>query len=307
MKVWLGIMVAFAVQFFFLCLGNITHASLMAKRLKKMSPEEYAARAADTAKTANPRSIPVLDRLEREAREVGVKVSWPTVLAVLVGVPVAVFVVCYGITRSVVASLAVSGAGVFAPELLIRRRRRKRYDNFLAKFDAALLMAASALQAGASVQQAFEEIAQKASPVVGEEFMRVVQAMKLGATPGDGVKVVLEGRVPGPETQMFVVATQSLMLTGGNLADVYAQLAAVLVEQREFRDGMKAATGEGRVTATVITVMPVILVALVLIGNPAYFDPLMAFPGGRVLLFACGVAIVVGWAIIRKIMQVQVD
>lgn len=307
MRIWLGIMAAFAVQFFLMWLGNATPASQMARRLKKMSPEDYAAREAEEAKPARPRSIAALGRLEREAREVGVKAPWPTVLAMFVGVLVAVFVVCYGVTRSVVASLVVSGAGVFAPEVLIRRRRKRRYDNFLAKFDRALLMAASVLQAGASVQQAFEEIAQKASPAVAEEFVRVVQAMRLGATPGDSVGVVLKGRVPGPETQMFVVATQSLMLTGGNLADVYAQLAAMLVEQREFRDAMKAATGEGRVTATVITVMPVVLVMVVLIGNPAYFDPLMAFPGGRALLFACGVAIVVGWAIMRKIMKIQVD
>lgn len=309
MKYWLGVMAGSAVWCLLWWLSGFRREGLLEKRLKRPTPEEYALRELERNRAQARRSMltGLLERLQREAREVGLRAPGTTVLFLLVGVPVAAFGLTYLLTQNVLAALVCGAAGAFAPEVLVREKRRKRYQEFLSKFDSALLMAASSLQAGASVQQALQEIAEKASPSVADEFVRVMQAIRLGATPGDAVKLVLETRVPGPETKMFVVATQTLMKTGGNLAEVYTQLARMIVEQREFRDAMKAATAENRVTATVLTVLPIASVMLVLMGNPGYFSPFMELPGGQLILFGSVVALAVGWVLIRKILQVQVD
>ncbi len=300
--------VGLAVLSLALWVFNRRPQGLLDRRLRDKDPDEYLAEARQAEKADKDRRIrvPMIDRLEREARKIGLNVSGQAFALIMVGACMLLYLVAYSITRSPVFGLLGAALGLYAPRLYLDSQAQKRYTAFLRHFDAALLLAASSLRAGSSVQQAFGEIAEKASPVIAQEFLRVMNAVSLGATPGDALEI-LEERVPGAEIRMFVIATQSLMRTGGNLADVYTQMAGTIVEQREFRDSMKASTAEGRMTAWIITAMPIGLLAIVSIANPNYFDPFMKLPGGRIVLFACAAAYVAGWVAIRRLLQVQVD
>jgi tight adherence protein B len=309
MKAVMGVLVALAVQCLALAWLSRRPQTLVDRRLTKKSAEEYAAEflvQAETTERQRKAFVPVYDRLEAEAKRLGLDVSGQAFFLIMLGACVALFVGTYGITRRPILGLAVAVLGVYAPRGYLNYQAQKRYRTFLRQFDAALLLAASSLRAGASVYQAFEEIAGKATPVIAEEFTRVLNGITLGATPGEAL-TILQRRIPGPEIDMFVVATQSLMKTGGNLADMYTQMASMIVEQREFRESMRASTAEGRMTAWVITLMPIGLLSFVALANPNYFDVFLDGPGGRIILLMCAAAYFVGWFVIRRLLEVQVD
>lgn len=307
MREFIGVLVALSVLSFSIWLRAYTPKSLMRNRLLGKSVEEYADefRVKETREQRKI-SVPLLARLEKEAQKLGLGISGQNFALILVGACVSLFVVAYSFTRQPLVGIVAAALGVFAPQMWLRTQAQRRYREFLGKFDAALLLMASSLKAGSSIHQAFVEVAEKGSASVAKEFARVVTGIQLGAAPGDALKILQE-RVPGAETQMFVIATQSLMRTGGNLPDVYTQMAGMIVEQREFRDSMRASTAEGRMTAWVITLMPIVMLAFVLTANPNYFDPFTNMGGGRMVLFVCASAYAVGWVAIKKLLEVQVD
>lgn len=308
MKPFMACLMTLSVLSLALWILNRRPKSLLDRRLTRKSAEEYAAEIAQgqKAEKKNKVRMPMLDRFEKEAKKVGLNVSGQAFFLIMLGACVSLYVATYTITRQPLMGLVAALLGIYAPRIYLNAQAQKRYSAFMRHFDGALLLAASGLRAGMSVQQAFEEVAEKARSVIAQEFARVVNAIRLGATPGDALNILPE-RVPGAEIQMFVVATQSLMKTGGNLPDVYTQTAGMIVEQREFRESMKASTAEGRMTAWVITLMPVGLLGFVSIANPNYFDPFLQLSGGRMVLLACAAAYGVGWLAIKRLLEVQVD
>lgn len=308
MRAFAGCLLGLAVMCLAIAWYLYRPESLLDRRLRQKSTEEYAEEYLERKRKEEKKrrtGVPLLDRLEQQAKKLGLDISGQSFLMILVGACVFLFVVVYSITQQLVLAIAAGALGIYAPKAYLTYKTEARYNTFLKGFDAALVVASSSLRAGASVHQAFQEIADKAEPVVAEEFARVMSAIRLGATPGEAL-MVLRQRVPGTEVDTFVVTTQSLMRTGGNLADMYMQIASMIVEQREFRDSMRAATTEGRITATVITAMPLLVIWLGVV-NPGYFATFTTMPGGRLLLGLCVVSFVIGWLIIRRVLEVQVD
>lgn len=247
-----------------------------------------------------------LTRLEAAARKAGINTTGRALILSCAAIVATAIVAGYVLTNQLIIACALGVVGLLLPEQWFKYQQHRRYQKFIRKFDAALMLAASALKAGASAQQAFEEVAKKGPEAVALEFEKVVHAMNLGAAPGDAVKI-LQDEIEGPEVEMFVMATQILTKSGGNLAELYSGLASRIAENKSFREAMKAQTAESRITAIVISIMPFALTGLMLLANPAYFAPFTSSTVGKFVLGLCYFLIIVGWFIIRKILEVQVD
>lgn len=161
MKAFMGVLISLAVQCLFLAWYNRRPQSLLDRRLTRKTAEEYAAEfLAQAQKSQRMRVsfVPLFDRLEAEAKKLGLDLSGQSLLLIMLGACVGLFVTTFSITRSPLLGLAVAALGVYAPRAYLNYKAQKRYRAFLAQFDSALLLAASSLRAGSSVQQAFEEI-----------------------------------------------------------------------------------------------------------------------------------------------------
>lgn len=247
-----------------------------------------------------------LARLEEDASKAGIAVPARTLALIAVLGSAAGFTLLTAATGSLVFGLLGLMAGTFLPKQYIGVLKKRRAEAFRGHFGAALSVLSSSLRAGSSLEQALQRGAEDAPSPVREEFARVVQSMKLGLPPEDAV-VELRKRVECPEVDVFVVATQILARTGGNMAEIYDLIGQMVSERRAFRQTVRAYTSQARMSASVVSVLPVLVVLFLYLQNPSYFRPLTGSVLGRVIVFCCAGCMVLGWWVIRRMLQVSLD
>jgi tight adherence protein B len=105
---------------------------------------------------------------------------------------------------------------------------------------------------------------------------------------------------------MFVVSLSVQQETGGNLAEILENLSKVIRERAAMMLKVRALSSEGRMTAVVLTILPVIAFTMLFLGNARFFldvadDP--AFIPGFVILL---IWYVIGFFWIRRMIDLKV-
>jgi tight adherence protein B len=105
---------------------------------------------------------------------------------------------------------------------------------------------------------------------------------------------------------MFVVSLSVQNETGGNLAEILDNLSQVIRERQSMMLKVRALTSEGRMTAWMLTILPVFTFAMLFLANARFFldvadDPYF-IPGYVVLL----VLYLTGFIWIRRMVDLKV-
>ena len=105
---------------------------------------------------------------------------------------------------------------------------------------------------------------------------------------------------------MFVVSLAVQSETGGNLAEILENLSQVIRERASMMLKVRALSSEGRMTAAMLTALPIIAFTLLFVGNPRFYldvadDP--AFLPGYVILL---VMYLTGFFSIRRMIDLKV-
>ncbi len=94
--------------------------------------------------------------------------------------------------------------------------------------------------------------------------------------------------------------------TGGNLSEILTRLAYVIRERFRLKGQVRAASAHGRMTAGILTTMPIVTMFALMAVAPGYLQGMAADPDGRYLIAGCIVAQVIGNLCIRKIIRIKV-
>jgi tight adherence protein B len=94
--------------------------------------------------------------------------------------------------------------------------------------------------------------------------------------------------------------------TGGNLAEILDNLSTVIRERHSMYLKVRALSSEGRMTALMLTVLPIFSFTLLFLSNPKFYldvadDPYF-MPGFLTLI----VMYVIGFITIRKLVDLKV-
>ena len=135
--------------------------------------------------------------------------------------------------------------------------------------------------------------------------MKITREMALGAGLEDALHGLI-ARVPLLEVRMFVAAVLLQRETGGNLSEVLSKLAISVRERLRLRGQVKAASGQGRLTAMVLTFLPLGTLLMLKLVSPAYINGLTNDPVGRNLLGAAIVSQILGYMVMQRMIKVEV-
>ncbi|RMF25500.1 MAG: hypothetical protein D6760_00845, partial [Deltaproteobacteria bacterium] len=116
--------------------------------------------------------------------------------------------------HSFLNGLAVGAALMVVPLLVIERKRRKRFDAFARQLPDALTMMKNSLQAGHTLDEAMQVIAEEMPDPIALEFRETVEEMHLGVP----VKRAMENfatRVIDENLNMFIAALLVQREVGG--------------------------------------------------------------------------------------------
>ncbi|MDG5788467.1 type II secretion system F family protein [Evansella sp. AB-P1] len=195
--------------------------------------------------------------------------------------------------------------GFLLPAAYVDRRIRVRLVLSEKQLPQALGTMSSAMKSGFSFIQAMQLVGKEIPDPLGTEFMRTIRQINLGVTMEDAFKQLLD-RLPNQDMELMVNAILIQRTTGGNLTDILEVMQETLRERVRFREELKALTAQGKMSAIVISLLPLGIAFLLNLMDPTYFLPMFQHPLGLVLLIAGVFSGIMGWVMIQKIVKIEV-
>lgn len=195
------------------------------------------------------------------------------------------------------------GAGI--PILYFQARASRMRKKIQDQFPVALDVFVRGLRAGHPIAAALDLLTVEMPDPIGSQFGIVVDEVTYGADLRDALTAMAD-RWDLDDMRMFVVSLSVQSETGGNLAEILENLSKVIRERASMMLKVRALSSEGRMTAVMLTGLPILAFLLLFIGNPSFYldvadDP--AFIPGYVFLLAL---YVIGFYSIRRLIDLKV-
>jgi tight adherence protein B len=161
--------------------------------------------------------------------------------------------------------------------LWLRVKRSARLKQFEQQMPLAMDVINRALRAGHPVVSAVRLAADEMGDPIGSEFGLIVDETTYGFEFRDALTNFAR-RSGLPEANFFAVSVGIQTETGGNLAEVLEGLAAVIRSRATLAKRVKALSSEGRMSGALLSVLPVIMAALMVMINPTYYSSKFSDP-----------------------------
>ncbi len=254
-------------------------------------------------------------RFERMLMMAQVTIATPRLMLILLLAP---FVLLFGIIllmistgtplgfgRILMLATFSLGLGLFIPIMALQVRANRRRKKILDQFPVALDVFVRGLRAGHPVAAALDLLTVEMPDPIGSQFGLVVDEVTYGADLRDALQTMAE-RWDSADMRMFVVSLAVQAETGGNLAEVLDNLAKVIRERQSLMLKVRALSSEGRMTAVVLTALPVLAFTMLFTLNPRFYLDVAndrAFVPGFVSLI---LLYIVGFVTIRRMVDIKV-
>jgi tight adherence protein B len=210
-----------------------------------------------------------------------------------------------GPASGLVASLGLAAGLGSLPYVYVRRKRTKRLDTLEEQFPEALDFLARSMRAGHAFTISLEMIGEEVRDPLGQEFRALFNEQNLGA-PLELAMANFTMRVPLLDVRFFTSSVMLQKQTGGNLSEILQRLAYVIRERFKLKGQVKAASAHGRLTAGILTVLPVVTMLGLLFVAPGYLQGMADDPDGKKMIGGAIVCQILGNICIKKIINIKV-
>jgi tight adherence protein B len=200
--------------------------------------------------------------------------------------------------------LAGGGVGLWLPHLLLQWCRGRRIRAAERQFPLAVDALASAIQAGQSLPQAIELLARDMPAPIGPEFAQFLREMAVGL-PFDQALSALSERLGMRDVEIFVAAVQIQYRTGGNLSETLRGIANTIRERLRIRGEIQALTSQQRISAYIVSALPICIALALRVMSPAYFERLTEPGVMRILVVTGLLSLVAGFYVLRRIADIE--
>jgi len=196
---------------------------------------------------------------------------------------------------------------VFAsiPYLIVRHKRKKRLAALEEQMPEALDFLSRSMRAGHAFTISLQMVGDDLADPLGQEFRTLFNEQNLGAPLELALRNFNE-RVPLLDARFFTSSVLLQRQTGGNLSEILTRLAWVIRERFRLKGQVQAASAHGRLTATILTLMPICTLLGLLVVAPGYLQGMAADPDGKMMIGAAIVAQLLGNYCIKKIINIKV-
>ena len=265
-------------------------------------------------RAANVSELPALDRL-LAGRGVTAIVAEEMQKAGLIGTPASFILrvalsIALGFTIGFVFSGGVFGllggvAGFLVPILWLRSKQKKRLSAFRDQLPDALDMLTSAMKAGYSFQAAMRFIGEEVKEPLGPEFARFYEEQRLGMEVRAAL-LALQARIDSLDLKMFVTAVLIQRETGGNLSEVLENIGTLMRERAALKADIETLTAESKMSARVLSLLPLVVFVLINLINPAFMKPMLGSPLGVAAFGLASVMVLTGYFAMMKIADIDI-
>jgi tight adherence protein B len=174
-----------------------------------------------------------------------------------------------GIGYGVPALLIALTVPVIALAIFLEVVRARRLARFEEQLPDAVDIIVRGVRAGYPLPAAIALVGREMPAPAGDEFALVAEELLYGRDT-KGALDNLYRRIGKTDLVFLMIALSVQERTGGNLLDVLSRLAGLIRRRLLFRKKIDALTAEGRLSALVLTLMPFVLAAIMMVTAPDY-------------------------------------
>ena len=195
-----------------------------------------------------------------------------------------------------------AGVGFALLPMALYVKRFSRQKKLSQQLPEAFQMISRSVSAGQTVPTALRIIADDFDEPISEEFALCYEQQNLGISRETSLRKLAQ-RTGIMELQLFVVALLVQERSGGDLVGLLDNLAAMIRKRLKLQNRIRALTGEGRMQALVLIILPIAALAAMLVLSPEYAQSLLDRPW---LLGVAAGAQTLGALWIRRIVNFEV-
>ena len=166
----------------------------------------------------------------------------------------------------------------------------------------ALDLIGRALRAGHAFPTAVKMVSDELNDPIGGEFRILFDEVNYGISMHTAL-LNLAARIPVTDLRYFVIAVLIQRETGGNLAELLDNISAIIRARLKLFGQIRVLSAEGRLSAWILTLLPVGVALVMNIVNPAFIGVLWKDPMGLRLVTMAVLLMIFGifwmWRIVK--------
>ena len=170
----------------------------------------------------------------------------------------------------VIQALSAIACGVVLPIVALRAMREGRLSRFEEQLPEAIDTIVRGLRAGHAISVAISAVSQHMPDPIGIEFKLTAAEMAYGLDL-ETAMINLHTRVGQPDLGLLSLAVSIQSKTGGNLAEILKTMSSVIRGRLKLRRKARALASEARVSAYILTGLPILLFGILWIISPGYY------------------------------------
>jgi len=235
----------------------------------------------------------------------GVRIRPEEWAAIQVSVSLIVAAVFYFLFDSLIGVPVGGFVGWFGCRAYLGYKRGKREAAFLEQIPETLQLISGSLQAGFSLAQSLGTVVREGTEPTAGEFNRALTEARLGADLEDALEGVAD-RMRCQDLSWVVIAIRVSREVGGNLSEVIQTTVTTMRQRAELRGMVKTLSAEGVTSARILTAMPFVVAAAVMVMNPSYLHPLTHTTTGWEMLAGGAALLSAGIFWLSRLVKIEV-
>jgi tight adherence protein B len=195
--------------------------------------------------------------------------------------------------------------GLGGPVLVLKVKAGRRAKALGFQLPQALDVIVRSLEAGHPVPTAISLVGREMADPVGTEFGMAADEIAYGSTLEQAIERMSE-RCKHPDIDLFAATVRLQERAGGNLTGLLKLNANTVRERHKMRLKIKAASSEGRASATILTAAPIVTMGFVSLSSPHFYGDVIDDPVVKIGLGMIAVWLVLGNLVMRRMIDMRI-
>lgn len=217
----------------------------------------------------------------------------------------------YTFYRSWTAFLAFLPAALIYPHYERRKKKGKRQTVLASQFKEGMMVLASALSAGYSIENAFAAGEQELTLLYGEdgmiarEFTGIVQQIRMNR-PVEYLLTDLAERSGLEDIRNFAEVFSVAKRSGGDLGGIMRHTADIIRDKMQVKEEIATLTSSRQFEQKIMNMIPFFIVFYVDASSPGFFVQMYGTGFGRILMSVCLIVYLAAYGLAQKILAIDV-
>jgi tight adherence protein B len=209
------------------------------------------------------------------------------------------------LTANPLIAVPIAVAGLGLPLVVLRILKHKRDAQFNLQLVDALMSVSNSLKAGMTLPQAFDVLSREMPNPMRQEMRLLCQELRLGLEMDEALQHLYQ-RMPSGDMDLVVTAIGITRDVGGNLTEVFDNIAHTIRERFRIEGKIRALTSQGKMQAIIICGLPFLLMAGMQLISPGSLDPLFTTWQGAAVLLTGAAIMGIGIFFILRIIRIDI-